>query len=62
MFILFFVFCILIPILSFIMTILPTVIQFVQLRKLRSTEVISFHFYPHKLLLIKICAESYPCW
>jgi hypothetical protein len=64
LFILFFVFCIMIPTLSFVMSILPTVIQFVQLLKSRSAdqrEVISIDFFSHKFLLISISVDSDTC-
>lgn len=58
-FILLFFFCILVPILSFLMTVLPAYIDYVQLSKAISAdqrEVISIHFL-YELLLIKVSAE-----
>jgi preprotein translocase subunit SecG len=55
-------FCILIPILSFLVTVLPAYSDYIQLSKAMSAdqrEVISIHFLFHELLLIKISAESY---
>lgn len=59
MFIVFFVFCILVPTLSFSITILPAVIQFIQLSKQREVNLIDFGF--NKLLLTKISADYYSC-
>jgi hypothetical protein len=61
LFILSFFFCILIPIMSFLMTVLPPYFDYVQLSKAISAdqrEVISIHFSSHELLLIKVSAES----
>ena len=60
-FILFFFFCILTPILSFLMTVLPACIDHAQLSKAilaDQREVVSIHFSSHELLLIKVSAES----
>jgi hypothetical protein len=56
-----FLFCILIPILSFLMTVLPAYSDYIQLSRAISAdqrEVISIHFSSHELLLIKFSAES----
>jgi hypothetical protein len=61
LFILFFFFCILIPILFFLITVLPAYFDYVQLSKVISADqqkVISIHFSSHELLLIKVSAES----